>query len=513
MNTPEITIKTYAKHYLRNKKWSVIPVGRDKKPLLNWKEFQERHASEAEIDLWFRMWPDANIGIVTGKISGLTVVDVEAGGQFNFPRTFTVATGGGGRHFYYKYQEGVDNKARILELTDIRGEGGYVVASPSIHSSGNKYQVIDDYALTDFPSDLFKGFSEGGKWENKKHDWMDLMNGASSGNRNETASIVVGKLFRMFGVTPEGKQMTWQLLQSWNARNNPPMSDYELKGVFSSIGKAAMTQQKQEEQKTEKVPLNLLEDYEVVHLSEAAKINDQAGDRYSTGFEIIDQSISGGFKDGDLVVISGISGHGKTSLAMSITMSLSQNNIPCLWFSYEVFNHFLWKDFQSMGMNMESFCYAPLKNATGDLEWVKKKIKEAKEKYFVKAVFIDHLGFLEKKNANSSQNYSAYIGELCRELKIIARDEKVFIVLMAHVNKTDNPRMVNLSHSAGIAQESDIVIMIKRIEADRGDDIYTQEALVRVEKARGSKFNKIFRVKMQDGRLVYSATSSERSDD
>lgn len=504
-----ISIKTYAKHYLKNKHWSVIPVGRDKKPLLNWKEFQERFASEEEIDLWFRMWPDANIGIVTGKISQLTVVDVEAGGQFNFPRTFTVATGGGGRHFYYKYQEGVDNKARILELTDIRGEGGFVVASPSIHASGKPYQVIDDVTPVPFPSQLFQGFSTGGKWEHKKHDWMELMSGSIKGSRNETAAIIAGKLFRLFGVTDDGRQMAWQLLVSWNARNNPPLSEYELKGVFASIGKSAINQQKDQVVKQEVVPLSLLEDYEVVHLSEAAKINDQGGDRYPTGFQILDESISGGFKDGDLIVISGISGHGKTSLAQAITMNLTHAGIPCLWFSYEVFNHFLWKSFQDMGMDMDSFCYAPLKNATGDLEWIKKKIKEAKEKFFVKAIFIDHLGFLEKKNSNALANYSAYIGELCRELKIIARDEKVFIVLMAHVNKTDNPRMVNLSHSAGIAQESDVVIMIKRLEAEKGDDIYTQEALVRVEKARGSKFNKIFKVRMVNGALTYQGDHGE----
>ncbi|UCG97888.1 MAG: bifunctional DNA primase/polymerase, partial [Burkholderiales bacterium] len=57
--------------------WSPIPVeARGKRPLVPWLEFQQRIATADEIDDWFRRWPDANVGLVTGRVSGLVVVDV-----------------------------------------------------------------------------------------------------------------------------------------------------------------------------------------------------------------------------------------------------------------------------------------------------------------------------------------------------------------------------------------------------------------------------------------------------
>ena len=59
--------------------WSVIPIEpRAKRPLTAWLEFQNRCASPREIDAWFASWPDANVGIVTGRVSGLVVIDVDA---------------------------------------------------------------------------------------------------------------------------------------------------------------------------------------------------------------------------------------------------------------------------------------------------------------------------------------------------------------------------------------------------------------------------------------------------
>src|SRR5438034_4452603 len=58
--------------------WSIIPIRPgDKRPLVRWEEFQHRHPSEAEAGAWFYRWREAGIGIVTGAISGLVVIDVD----------------------------------------------------------------------------------------------------------------------------------------------------------------------------------------------------------------------------------------------------------------------------------------------------------------------------------------------------------------------------------------------------------------------------------------------------
>jgi hypothetical protein len=104
---------------------------------------------------WWRRWPDANIGIVTGPESGILVLDVDGklGEQslidferrgVHLPDTHTVRTGGGGQHLYFVWPEGADvrnSASRIAPGLDIRGQGGYVVAPPSLHSSGARYEI------------------------------------------------------------------------------------------------------------------------------------------------------------------------------------------------------------------------------------------------------------------------------------------------------------------------------------------------------------------------------------
>jgi len=141
---------------LRNKGISVIPIRPDKKPYIAWKEYTERIATEDEINKWWQDYPDANLGIVTGKISNLTVVDVEEGGIIDYlPETLTVATGGGGFHLYYRYSDKFKNAVRIRDLTDIRNDSGYVIAPPSIHKSGKQYTYHSKKAISQFPEHLF----------------------------------------------------------------------------------------------------------------------------------------------------------------------------------------------------------------------------------------------------------------------------------------------------------------------------------------------------------------------
>src|SRR3990167_7891294 len=90
--------------------WSVVPAHKDSKhPIVNWTEFQKRRATEAELKEWFKD-DQYNIGIVTGRISNLVVIDIDKGtdiekliSYYPLPETATVETGGEGRHYFYQY--------------------------------------------------------------------------------------------------------------------------------------------------------------------------------------------------------------------------------------------------------------------------------------------------------------------------------------------------------------------------------------------------------------------------
>jgi replicative DNA helicase len=211
-------------------------------------------------------------------------------------------------------------------------------------------------------------------------------------------------------------------------------------------------------------------------MSEAAANCPLDSESYATGFRMIDEVTNGGLNNGDLVIISAPTGMGKTSLAQTLTYHLSRQAIPCLWFSYEIVISNLWKKFLAMGMNTEDVVYSPLKTTAGNIEWVEKKIREAKEKHMIKVVVIDHLGFVlpRAKIEDVSKNYSAYLGQICRELKTIAIHEEVIIILPVHMRKTDKPDINDIRDSSGIAQEADLVITLSReINSNEEGEYYT----------------------------------------
>lgn len=220
--------------------FSVIPVGKDKRPLLSsWKEFQTRKATEAELKSWWTKWPEANIGIVTGKISGITVVDVDlhkGANRNSFPQTYTVETGNKGLQLYYKYHPGLSVSANgypDLPHVDIRSDGGFVVAPPSITDymengikKGGPYEVIMPGDFSSFPAHLFK--------ETKKKNKLADLVSVSKGSRNSSMASIIGTLILPM---QENRFLTegWDAVAAINKTYSPPLSSIELKTTFDSI--------------------------------------------------------------------------------------------------------------------------------------------------------------------------------------------------------------------------------------------------------------------------------------
>jgi len=215
---------------------SIIPV-KDKQPAINWKEFQERQATEKEIRDWFSDPVVTGVGIITGRISSLIVIDTEKGADvkaLNLPKTVTAKSGGGGKHFYFKHPGfNVQNSARIKPLVDIRADGGFIVAPPSRHSSGNSYEwelSLGNAELADPPSWLFDKVKKSKSGEK----WKKGVIGVEEGKRNEAASSVIGKLLKH---TPkeDWETFSWPLVKDWNNNNKPPLNENELRVTFNSI--------------------------------------------------------------------------------------------------------------------------------------------------------------------------------------------------------------------------------------------------------------------------------------
>ena len=132
---------------LRERGWSILPLKPgSKEPAFSWKRFQSEHATPDEIAKWAAT--DCNVGIVTGAISGLVVLDcdtveaVEQAEMLGVAGTLSVGTSRG-RHFYFDHPGGVvRNLAKFRPGMDLRGDGGYVVGPGSIHPDGSIYSAL-----------------------------------------------------------------------------------------------------------------------------------------------------------------------------------------------------------------------------------------------------------------------------------------------------------------------------------------------------------------------------------
>lgn len=138
--------------------FSVIPVRPDnKKPYIGWIDYQKKRATADEIRQWWSKWPTAMIGIVTGEISGIFVVDCDTAAGYEsvqklIPDSLLCPierTPRGGWHLYFKWlsEYKLTIGARVLPGVDFRSDGGYIIAAPSINAEGKRYAWFDNLSI------------------------------------------------------------------------------------------------------------------------------------------------------------------------------------------------------------------------------------------------------------------------------------------------------------------------------------------------------------------------------
>lgn len=124
-----------------------------KNPMTSWLGCQTALPSADQVCAWWKKWPTANIGMATGRLSGVIVLDCDSGearqlalDRGGLERTPAVWTGKpGGTHFWMAHP-GYDVKNFVKEIdgTDFRGDGGYVLLPPSLHHSGTTYRWAEN---------------------------------------------------------------------------------------------------------------------------------------------------------------------------------------------------------------------------------------------------------------------------------------------------------------------------------------------------------------------------------
>lgn len=204
--------------------------------------------------------------------------------------------------------------------------------------------------------------------------------------------------------------------------------------------------------------------------------------KLSSGFKQLDL-ITEGFWEGNVVVISGPTKEGKTTFCQSLTLNLTADGEKTLWFPFDTPGEELIQRFKS-----PAAIYLPKKNPSEKkLDWIERKIIEGIAKYGTRAVFIDHLGMLTRATDNTA-NYSTELSSIMMELKQIAIKWRVVIFLNHHIKKIQadtTPLYSDLKDSSGVAQDSDMVIMVWRKKEKRAGIIYhTDKSVLSVQTNR-----------------------------
>lgn len=194
----------YVEHNIK-----VFPVKRQDKMPLCAGGFKSASMDSAQLQEWNRKFPDCNIGIPTGHINGIFVVDVDGEQGFKSLAQLeqqhskliapTVITGKG-KHLYFKMPVNTDIKSSVSKIAnhiDIRANGAYVVAPPSLHENGNRYIWESFTPNQDFPNApqwlidvIFKEKAENSRIE----ELLEEISSAPEGERNATLIRNAGKI-------------------------------------------------------------------------------------------------------------------------------------------------------------------------------------------------------------------------------------------------------------------------------------------------------------------------------
>jgi hypothetical protein len=199
--------------------------------------FKDATTDPQTIRRWWSDNPDYNVAIRTGKESNLIVLDVDEGGEqtlkdngWNATATVTIKTGKGFHH-YYKHPGGtISTKVRLAEGIDVKADGGYVLAPPSVHPNGSAYEWIigpQDAAIADAPEWLLQ--------ERPSKGLTTLVEATiPEGQRNDTLFSRARSLFAQGYDETEVFGALYAVNQN---RCKPPLDDTEVLSIVESAAK------------------------------------------------------------------------------------------------------------------------------------------------------------------------------------------------------------------------------------------------------------------------------------
>lgn len=470
--------------------------GHRKQPSLPWREFQVSRPSREAVDAMFAEG-DHNLGIVTGRVSGLVVVDLD--GQIADPRgwlakrgfnvnTPIVSTGRGGAHVYYRHPGGtIPNGVKLREYDgvslDIRADGGYVVAPPSMHDTGALYEwVVEPEAVrpAPFPQELHAllnratdhGTIKISEFFESEAD--EILRSAPKGQRNHRAAKVAGYWLK---VTKGDEAASWQATALWNNQNEPPLPTEELRRTFESIARRDRTLRVDLEPESEDGggdPLPVMDGAAWANTVRDMPPREGTAARALPGLDEV-----GGLVPRDLIILAGRPGMGKSTAAWNLVaeVCLGPAKLPTVIFSTEMTANDVarWmgaklfaKDARSLtadewNTTLTAIAHSPVTMCDTGAVTADQIVEIVKARPETRLVIVDHIQRVVGRDAKGD-NRNLEVGRTAQLLKSLAKDTPCTVLALSQMNRASDqlgkPRLSSLRDSGEIEQEADAVCFL-----------------------------------------------------
>lgn len=316
-----------------------------KRPLVEWRNFQEVQPTLAQVDAWWETWPDANVALVLGR--GMFAVDLDGGvdalkllddAGVRLPPDSAVSRTANGLHVFLGTDGPLPDRVALLRATegkaqvDIRGVG-IVVAPPSIHPTGTAYAWERPLSIPvhPAPAELVSLIKTGRQKPAEVYgsSWvMDAIRGCPEGQRDDTCTRLAGFLLHA-GLD---QSTTEALLVESFARNCvPPFDAGSVRKCVQSVARRDARNGHADHDITPQHIADVLKAWE-------RSVDDGPPKAVSSPYPDLNKYLGGGIRSGELVYIGARPGVGKTALALEIARRAAQDGTGTLIVSREMVN-------------------------------------------------------------------------------------------------------------------------------------------------------------------------------